>query len=91
MIAIKGLDMPNENQFAVVTIWSDGDCFTRLVDGLSESIVDKTEAVEIVPCKECKYHMIQADGLNRCTGWDRLVNAEHFCGFGERRTDEYTD
>lgn len=41
--------------------------------------------IEIVQCKDCKRYETQADGLGRCTGWDRLCNDDHFCSFGERR------
>ena len=61
------------------------------------------DAVEVVRCKDCKHwheetgwcnhhsHFIGAKG-EACHPWEshewKMLNAEDFCSYGERRTDE---
>jgi hypothetical protein len=43
------------------------------------------DAVPVVRCKDCEWYDERADF---CTFWDSTRHPEHFCGEGERRTDE---
>lgn len=81
MIAIPDMDKPKKGE----VIAFDGEYAVYTDDDMK---VHRYPLIEIVQCKDCKRYEIQADGLGRCTGWDRLCNDDHFCSFGERRADE---
>ena len=46
-IILKGIDLPKENGFHIITIWSDGVIYARTVEGLSETTINKAEAIQI--------------------------------------------
>ena len=59
------------------------------VDEITSCIVDvvnapTVDAVEVVRCEKCQYY--DEDG-EFCKFWHGVRHPEHYCGEGERRTD----
>ena len=48
--------------------------------------------VEVVRCKDCKHYIDYGDGNKICKlwtdEWDAATDADAFCSYGERRTDD---
>ena len=60
-------------------------------------IIKKTDAVEVIRCKDCKCAYINsfsaASGVALCKKWSNeaeqaIVQQDDFCSYGERRTNE---
>ncbi len=90
MIAIPNVDKPKSCKecFRVLKCKSVPRWVTA-----DDSIPKRCPLIDIVTCGECKWaYEDERDG----TLWCKVhlehyrVNSDHFCGFGERRTDEKT-
>lgn len=92
-IYIDGLDMPKKEPLPEchdLIIGTDGKVF---IYGNFEDEF-KAEQIDLVRCGECKWsYTDERDGLMWCKVHmsHYRVNADHFCSYGERRADEYTD
>ena len=80
--------------------------FDRLTDsicqGQAEDVVAEAPTIDAVPvvrCGECKYYFPYKNYDGRILGYHcqapnqqtDFLEPTHYCGFGERRTDEHTD
>lgn len=45
------------------------------------------DATEVVRCKDCKKWKYDANFRGCCTEWNKRTLGNHFCSYGERRTD----
>lgn len=61
----------------------------EIVGAVIEQLVEGGTLVEVVRCKDCKYHDGECVGMvycpNKVGGW---VSEEFYCADGERRDDE---
>ena len=76
--------------------WIDADALkerykeVRFKDGMTERIVrwlvevniDEAPSIDIVRCKECKY---RSNESSICDKMNRVMLADDFCSYGERR------
>jgi hypothetical protein len=69
----------------------------RVIPKLLRNVMDwlqnqpTVDAVEVVRCKDCeKSHpeLCHYKGCIWCARYDRYMNPDDFCSYGERRTDE---
>ena len=47
--------------------------------------LNETDAVEVVRCKDCKWYNEPGE---HCRFWHGIRHPEHYCGEGERKTEE---
>lgn len=74
---------------ANVIKWKE-ECFE--VVGEIEDMQPTADVVEVIRCKDCKHrHWHQESCHGKCVHYCDLtnlqINKEHFCSYGERRTD----
>ena len=64
--------------------------FSRDNPAYCEGFKDKSKPVEVVRCKACKHRIYSDfDGCYVCHhGGFNAINQDHFCSYGERRTDD---
>lgn len=69
------------------------------VEEISTRRLDACPIIDIVRCGECKYYFPYKNYDGRILGYHcqapnqqtDFLEPTHYCGFGERRTDEHTD
>ena len=82
----------NSDKIVGSSIWETGEVVEFLEDSPT------VEAVEVVRCKNCMNYEERCPGFGYCYHWDyeqgmspNQVDADDFCSYGERRTDEKAD
>lgn len=70
-----------ENYFGADAGYLDIDCFT-----LARRIME-AGWTKPVPCKDCKKWEYDENFSGWCVEWRRRTLGNHFCSYGERRTD----
>ena len=71
--------------------WQECDELKHIIPAIRNAVMcaSTADVVELVRCKECKYHAEEAIGMVYCPrivgGW---VSDGFFCADGERRDDE---
>ena len=70
-----------ENEYATVF-----DRFAKMICTFNLLDAPTVDAVEVIRCKDCKWvYRDKYSGVYFCH--ERQVRSEHFCSYGERRTD----
>ena len=75
------------DHFGGMLTWSKEDILSEIKRNLYKG--KKADVVEVVKCKDCKFHTDEEPGMVYCPGiLGNWVNDDWYCGDGERKEEK---